>query len=114
MLAAANQAAADEAAARNLTISDYLAPGDSLSNYTAETTITQLIQGYSCTVPNMAAPNAGEYATTGRVMVNGAAITGLVPDPYGGPAAPLGSRAATLFRAEGGTPKGSLPPSLMS
>jgi hypothetical protein len=113
-LAAWNQASAAKAAARNLTLSDYLAPGDSLSNYAAGTTILDLIQGYSCSVPNMADPKAGEYALTGRVMVNGAAITGLVPDPYGGPAAPIGSKAAAMFVAEGGFPKGALPPSLQS
>jgi len=109
-----NQASVAEASGRNLTISDYVAPGDSLSNYPAGTTIAQLIQGYSCTVPNMADPNAGEYANTGHVMVNGAAITGMVPDPYGGFAAPLGSTAAALFQAEGGTPKGSFPLSVES
>jgi len=113
-LASWNQATAATAAARNLTISDYLAPGDSLSNYAAGTTIAELIQGYSCTVPNMADPKAGEYALTGRVMVNGAAITGLVPDPYGGPAAPTGSNAAAMFVAEGVGQKGGLPPSLQA
>jgi len=111
-LASWNQESAAAAAARDLTISDYLAPGDSLSNYPAGTTIAQLIQGYSCTVPNMADPNAGEYPATGEVMVNGAAITGLVPDPYGGPAAPIGSTAAAMFIAEGVDQKGGLPPSL--
>jgi len=96
-LAAANQAVAAKAAARNLTISDYLAPGDSLSNYPDGITIAQLIQGYSCTAANAADPKFSEYATTGRVMVNGAAITGLAPDPYGGPPAPLGSKAAAIF-----------------